>query len=100
MNVLEPGRLLTIKYEDFVRRPARHLMEIAGFLDVDPDPYRRPEATAGITARNVGRGWRGLSLTQRGLAGIVIQDQLDLLGYPSVPAPERTEIFMQAGQSA
>jgi hypothetical protein len=86
LQVLDKSRAMKVNYEDFVNRPKPHLIEIAGFLGVDPEAYLKGDVLDRISTNNIGKGWSQLSPAQRAIVTQLIQCQQDRLGYGSVIA--------------
>lgn len=55
LNALAPKRTLQVKYEDFVREPAKELGRILPFLGVDLDSVNCELLASGVRATSVGR---------------------------------------------
>lgn len=76
-----PGdQVLTIRYEDFVQNPLSHLERIAGFIGLDPDPYKAVRLET-VSQQNIGKGFRTLSPEQIALVWPYIHEVLSLLNY-------------------
>lgn len=68
LATIPPGRVLTVRYEEFVQAPLPHLHEISRFIGVDPDPYDQNERVGKVTTKHVGKGQRELAPELRALA--------------------------------
>lgn len=61
LKTLPQDKVLRVRYEDFVSKPARELKKIMAFLEYDvPDPDLE-KAVSGVSSRSVGKGRKALS---------------------------------------
>jgi len=77
---LPAERVLTIRYEDFVRAPLVNLEGIANFIGVDPTCYTEEDFKV-ISTQNIGKGLRNLGSEQVDLILPYLEETLTLLGY-------------------
>ena len=81
LSKLPLEQVLTIRYEDFVRKPHNHLGMIARFAGLDPIPYSEKVKVGTISPHNIGKGRRNLSPEQIALVLPLIQKTMSLLKY-------------------
>jgi hypothetical protein len=81
LSSLSAEQVLTIRYEEFVQRPAEHLQQIAQFAGFDPGPYAQLSALQKVSPGHIGKGFRQLSTEQRALVQPHLQNVLSLLEY-------------------
>ncbi|UHD15472.1 sulfotransferase family protein [Thiocapsa bogorovii] len=74
-------RLLTLRYETLVEEPKGCLEQVADLLQIDPEPYRRPELLSTVSRTYVGRGRYTLSNDDWQCAMPHLNRGLALLGY-------------------
>lgn len=74
------GRVLPVRYEDFVRDPVEHLEQIAAFVGVDAQPYAG--AAGAVTTSNVSKGRSALGAQQLAAIQPIIAASMARLGYP------------------
>lgn len=78
---LPEGKVFTMRYEEFIQDPLRHLQEIAGFAKIDPVPFSRQAIWERVLPENIGKGKRHLSEDQRRSIFPHIKDAMELVGY-------------------
>jgi hypothetical protein len=81
INQVHPKRVITIRYEMFVRQPLQHLEDIAGFLGIDGGLYAQLLEPSRVTFAYVGKGKRSLTAEQQIMVAPHIQSTLELLEY-------------------
>jgi hypothetical protein len=57
LGQLDDGRVHSLRYEDFVARPAEHLQALCDFLDLKVTPQRTAAAAESVSPANVGK-WK------------------------------------------
>lgn len=77
---IERGRVLTIRYEEFVQNPRQHLVQIAEFIDIGSSPYQDIDI-GHISQTNIGKGFRNLTDVQIKMVMSVIFEPLQRLAY-------------------
>ena len=78
---LPPDRVVTIRYEEFVRRPQEHLEQIAYFVSLDPKPFTNSSEAESVTTSCIGKGRRKLSSEQLESITPLVEDTLRELSY-------------------
>lgn len=81
LAALPEDQVLTIRYEEFVKRPYTHLKMLAQFINIDSTPYLKSDKLAMISRKNVGKGLRNFSAEERALIWPHIEHALASLGY-------------------
>ena len=64
---LDPQKICSVRYEDFVGAPDIWLRRIARFLEIDPSPYHDPKILENIATHNIGKARTKLSFEQKSL---------------------------------
>ncbi len=80
LSNLSGDRVLTMRYEDFVRCPREHLEEIARFIGLPPHPYLDLSLEM-VSQDNIGKGHRKLDEEQETLIMPHLEGALSLLEY-------------------
>jgi hypothetical protein len=78
---LPEGKVFTVRYEEFIQEPQRHLQRIASFTGIDPIPFGGQVMDGLVLTENVGKGRRQLSEEERALILPHIKGAMELLGY-------------------
>ncbi|RMF66022.1 MAG: hypothetical protein D6743_07070 [Calditrichaeota bacterium] len=78
---LPADRVITVRYEDFVRQPLLHLERLARFLGIAPPVYGREYDFSFVSAQNIGKGFRRLDAAQQALILSQIDETLKRLDY-------------------
>ncbi|RMG23964.1 MAG: sulfotransferase [Methanobacteriota archaeon] len=80
LDIIEPERVLTIRYEEFVVEPKHVLLQVAEFLEIDSKPYSQNDL-AHITQSNIGKGMKRIASRDEGKVIEIIRPLLIELGY-------------------
>lgn len=83
LEQVDPGRWLSVRYEDFVREPRAGLESILEFLEVDATGDTTVSAVAGVRSDSVGKGRVQLDAGQIDLVNPLLGGTLARLGYPA-----------------
>lgn len=81
LNRLPPGEVMTVVYEEFVDRPHENMARIAGFLGVDPTPFKLVLSEAAISKERVGTAELALEQEQLAVLQPYIENSMRLLNY-------------------
>ena len=81
-------RVLTVRYEEFVRAPRQHLARSAEFLSIDPHPYAHLDLSP-VSPGHIGKGRDRLSPGELALALPHMRHTLSFLGYAADEVAER-----------
>ena len=82
LSNVSKSRVLTVRYEDFVRDPNREMVRIMAFVGSEyVDQLRSNGRGMAITDSNIGKGQRALSARQKKVICRVIEDTRARLGY-------------------
>lgn len=75
------GKVLRIRYEDFVRQPAEELSRILKFVGTDADPEKIKEAVKGVSSSSLGKGRAALGEEEVDRLERLVGETLERYGY-------------------
>jgi hypothetical protein len=81
---LPPGRLLTVRYEDFITEPTRHLEDIARFAGMPVEPAGWQAAIAEMQFPNRNERWPDILGNSAGEVESLQRLQLEQYGYAAI----------------
>ena len=81
LSQLEPGRVHTVRYEDFVAQPASNVSELVSFLGLKADRAIAEKITRSVSPKSVGLGEARLDDSQKRRIGEIIETTMHELGY-------------------
>ena len=71
--VVARDRVHFVRYESFVREPAKHLQALAQFIDKPLGPTQATALTQSVSPKSIGKGRRSLTAEQRERIGEVLE---------------------------
>jgi hypothetical protein len=81
LGALGPGRVLKIRYEEFVTRPEHELEKVRQFLGMDSTTRIIKEMVRDVSGRHVGKGSRMLDEASRKRLSAIMESTLRRHGY-------------------
>lgn len=80
-SLIEPARVFTIKYEDFVRQPVKEFAKIAEFLNKDVPDILNDYLKQHVSCKSIGKGRASLGDAGVDDLRLLIGDTLERYGY-------------------
>lgn len=80
-QAMPAGKVLRIRYEDFVAEPLAGLLEIIQWLDLDVPKESLAAAVASVSSRSVGKGRKALGVDEVAKLQALIGPTLEKFGY-------------------
>lgn len=85
LNMIDPEKVLLIRYENFVQEPLVWLDKVANFLGVDNKIYNQSEILTLITAKNIGKAQNNLSSEQKNMIRPYLETMMMRCHYTFYP---------------
>jgi hypothetical protein len=80
-SVMPEGKVVRVRYEDFVRQPVAELNRILKFLGIEAESTQIEAAVKGVSPRSLGKGRSALGQEEVARLERLVGDTLDRYGY-------------------